>query len=162
MSLFQARYSELSANVRTLAKGRPVVFANGCFDIIHVGHINLFEFASNIILDDTTREDKHKNPNFLVVALNDDASVRRLKGLTRPVFSLLDRMRVVSVIKSVSLVCSFSEDTPLKLIQALMPDAIVKGGDYRGTNVVGSDFAPVYFAPLIRGVSTTETLRRFG
>lgn len=111
---------------RWQAQGLSVGFANGCFDLIHPGHISLIHQASAVC-------------DRLVVALNSDASVRRLKGSARPVQTELARAQVIGAIKGVDLVTLFDEDTPLELIGALQPDVLVKGADYTIDKVVGAD-----------------------
>jgi rfaE bifunctional protein nucleotidyltransferase chain/domain len=97
--------------------GRRIVFANGCFDVLHAGHVALLQAAG-------------RSGTSSVVGLNTDESVRRLKGPTRPVSALEDRVAVLSALAAVDVVCAFGEDTPLELILALRPDVLVKGGDY--------------------------------
>jgi rfaE bifunctional protein nucleotidyltransferase chain/domain len=102
-----------------------VVFTNGVFDLLHPGHIQLLQFASG-------------QGDLLVVGINDDESVRRLKGEKRPIFPLAERMEVLAALECVDYIVPFSEDTPLQLIQALRRiDVLVKGGDYSHENVVG-------------------------
>jgi rfaE bifunctional protein nucleotidyltransferase chain/domain len=105
--------------------GEKIVFTNGVFDLIHPGHIELLQFA-------------RAQGDILVVGVNDDASVRRLKGEKRPIFPLAERLEVLAALECVDYVVSFGEDTPLELIQALGPiDVLVKGGDYAPVEVVG-------------------------
>ena len=106
---------------------RPLVFTNGCFDLLHRGHTTYLEEARAL-------------GSSLVVAVNSDASVRRLnKGPERPINSLEDRMAVLAALESVSLVLAFEEDTPRELILAIGPDVLVKGGDWPTTAIVGAD-----------------------
>ena len=134
------------------AHGERVVFTNGCFDILHAGHIQYLNEAKAL-------------GARLIVGVNDDASVKRLKGDARPVNSLERRMAVLAGLEAVDWVVPFSEDTPLKLIQTLQPDVLVKGGDYTIDTVVGADFVQAQggevkilsFAP---GVSTTSVLEK--
>lgn len=133
------------------ADGRRVVFANGCFDILHAGHVRLLQAARGM-------------GDVLLVALNGDESVRRLKGPTRPVSPLEDRVAVMSALGCVDFVCAFSEDTPLELILAAKPAVIVKGGDYHPDEVVGGREArawggQVAIIELLEGRSTTRLLR---
>lgn len=114
------------------ARGERVVMTNGCFDILHSGHVRYLEAASRL-------------GERLVVAVNDDASVKRLKGASRPRNALPDRMRVLAALASVDWVVPFSEDTPQRLIERLQPDVLVKGGDYRVDQVAG------YESVLARG-----------
>ncbi len=127
--------------------GSQVVFTNGCFDILHAGHIQTLEFAKS-------------QGDILVVGVNSDASVKRLKGDKRPINTLADRMRVLSAMKCVDCVMPFEEDTPLNLIKYVRPDKIVKGGDYKQEDVVGHDLAEVVIAPVVSGLSTTGFIER--
>ncbi len=108
-------------------KGATVVMTNGCFDVLHAGHVDYLEKA-------------RQHGDYLLVAVNDDASVERLKGKGRPVNSLENRMKVLSALASTDWICSFSEDTPAKLIQEICPDVLVKGADYEEHEIVGADF----------------------
>ncbi|NCA11971.1 D-glycero-beta-D-manno-heptose 1-phosphate adenylyltransferase [bacterium] len=119
--------AELLAAVRQArAEGRRIGFTNGCFDILHRGHVALLEAAA-------------KECDMLVVGVNSDASVTRLKGPPRPFVSSAERQAVLAGLTAVAWVCEFSEDTPLALIKAVEPDVLVKGGDYAADDVVGAD-----------------------
>src|SRR5207302_7699146 len=107
-------------------RGLSVGFTNGCFDVLHAGHIALLAAA-------------RAQCDRLVVALNTDPGVRRLKGPTRPVNSLADRTAVIAAVESVDAVISFDEETPIELIRRLKPDVLIKGGDYTIGGVVGAD-----------------------
>jgi D-beta-D-heptose 7-phosphate kinase/D-beta-D-heptose 1-phosphate adenosyltransferase len=137
--------------------GRKVVFTNGCFDLLHSGHVTLLEKARAA-----------GGPGaLLVVGLNDDASVRRLKGPTRPVNTQEDRARVLGALESVGCVVVFGEDTPLKLIETIRPDVLVKGADYTRETVVGASFVEsiggrVELVNLVEGKSTTAALKKLG
>jgi len=122
------------------------VFTNGCFDIIHPGHIKLLEYC-------------RRQGSKLIVGLNSDASVRRLKGPARPVNSEQDRKLVLESIRFVDEVIIFEDDTPYELIKKIQPDLIVKGGDYSIENVVGNDLCKVKIFNFIDGYSTTETIQ---
>jgi D-beta-D-heptose 7-phosphate kinase/D-beta-D-heptose 1-phosphate adenosyltransferase len=127
--------------------GESIVFTNGCFDLLHVGHVTLLEECRSF-------------GSKLVLGLNADASVQRLKGPTRPVVSEKDRARVMSSLAAVDAVVLFDEDTPLELIRALRPDVLVKGGDYRVETVVGHEDVMAYggrveIVPTVEGFSTT-------
>jgi D-beta-D-heptose 7-phosphate kinase/D-beta-D-heptose 1-phosphate adenosyltransferase len=121
------------------------VFTNGCFDILHRGHINLLEASK-------------KMGNYLIVGLNSDASVKRLKGADRPINNQEDRKKALESIKFVDEVVIFDEDTPYELIKNIKPDIITKGGDYKAESVVGHDLAIVKIIPLVQGYSTTKII----
>ena len=123
-----------------------VIFTNGCFDIIHRGHIELLKFCSSL-------GDK------VVVGLNSDKSVRELKGEKRPVFSEEDRKLVLESIQFVDDVIIFDEETPYNLIKKIKPDTIVKGGDYIAEEIVGNDLCEVKIFETINGYSTTKTIQ---
>jgi len=134
------------------AEGLRVGFTNGCFDILHVGHVAQLEDAKS-------RCDR------LIVGLNTDASVKRNKGEGRPVNSEDDRARLLLALKAVDAVVLFDEETPLDLIKAVMPDLLVKGADYTIDRVVGADFVlsrggKVHLSPIVAGRSTTATLKK--
>jgi len=133
-------------------EGKTVVFTNGCFDLLHPGHINYLNKAAAL-------------GDVLVIGLNDDDSVRRLKGDARPINPLLDRTVMLSALRAVDLVVPFAEDTPLKLITTLMPDVLVKGGDYRPDDIIGADVVrraggEVVVMPFLDGFSSTRLLQR--
>ncbi len=135
-------------------RGFRIGFTNGCFDLLHPGHAGLLAFA-------------RAGCDRLVVGLNDDASVRRLKGPGRPVQPLASRAAVLGAMAAVDLVVPFSEDTPLALIEAIRPDLLVKGADYREDQVVGAALVRGYggevrLAPLSPGHSTSATIARIG
>ncbi len=130
--------------------GRTVVFTNGCFDLLHAGHVDLLGRARAL-------------GDILVVGVNDDASVVRLKGPARPVIPLVQRAYVLAALACVDFVCPFSEDTPLALIMAVMPDVLVKGGDWPVSSIVGADTVAarggrVESLPLLPGLSTTAVI----
>lgn len=136
--------------------GRPrsgtLVFTNGVFDVLHRGHVEYLEAARAL-------------GDWLVVGLNGDDSVRRLKGPTRPVNPEEDRAVVLGALAAVDAVVIFHDDTPLRLVEALLPDVIVKGGDYTPETVVGAREVEaaggrVVIAPLLAGRSTTRTIQR--
>jgi len=122
-----------------------VIFTNGCFDVVHRMHVELLRFCKS-------RGDK------VIVGLNSDSSVKRLKGDTRPIFNQEDRKFVLEAFKSVDEVIIFDEDTPYELIKELKPDEIIKGGDYEEDEVVGNDIAKVVLFNYIEKYSTTNTL----
>ena len=133
-------------------RGERVVFTNGCFDVLHRGHVEYLEAARAL-------------GDVLVVGLNTDDSVRRLKGPSRPVNPQDDRAYVLAGLAAVDYVTYFAEDTPRDLIVALLPDVLVKGGDYRKEDIVGgaeveAAGGEVVVAPLVPGRSTTAILQR--
>lgn len=134
------------------ASGETIVFTNGCFDLLHVGHITLLE-------------DCRRFGTKLVLGLNADASVCRLKGPTRPIVGERERARVMAALASVDAVVLFEEDTPLELIRALQPDVLVKGGDYTIEMVVGHEEVLAFggrveIVPTVAGFSTTNIVRK--
>jgi len=136
------------------AGGARIVFTNGCFDVLHAGHVRLLDLA-------------RRRGDMLVVGLNSDASVGRLKGSSRPVNGLADRAEVLSGLSAVDHVVMFEEDTPLNLIRAIRPDVLVKGGDYTVETIVGADLVresggEVFIAPMLAGRSTTSMLAAIG
>ena len=144
------RLLEAVAEVR--GRGGRVAFTNGCFDVLHRGHEAYLAEAKGL-------------GDLLVVGLNDDASVRRLKGPRRPVNPAEVRAAALSALPCVDYICVFQEDTPERLITAVRPDALAKGGDYRVEEVVGGDFVRSYGGQVVTltyvdGVSTTDILRR--
>ena len=131
---------------------QKVVFTNGCFDIIHLGHIDYLEKAAGL-------GDK------LIIGLNTDESISRLKGDGRPVTNVNSRSRVLAALGFVDMVVLFDEDTPYKLIETLKPDILVKGDDYLAENVVGADIVKenggeVFTIPLVKGYSTSSIIDR--
>ncbi len=129
-----------------------MVFTNGCFDILHLGHIDYLEKARFL-------GDK------LVVGLNDDDSVRRLKGESRPINNLKARSSMLAALEFVDAVVPFEEDTPLSLISSLLPDVLVKGNDYTIDNIVGADVVienggRVETIELVKGYSTTTIINK--
>jgi D-beta-D-heptose 7-phosphate kinase / D-beta-D-heptose 1-phosphate adenosyltransferase len=142
--------AEMAATWRRM--GERVVFTNGCFDLVHAGHIELLSFAAG-------------EGDRLIVALNSDASVRKLKGPTRPIQIEADRARIVGALRAVDLVVLFDEPTPVSLIEAISPDVLVKGADYTEDQVVGGDLVKarggrVALFPLIAGRSSTKLVER--
>ena len=148
---------DLREIVKTLhLNGKKIVFTNGCFDILHIGHV------------DYLRKSKALG-DILIVGLNSDDSVKRLKGETRPINNLASRAAVLEALVMVDYVVAFEEDTPYEVIKALKPDVYTKGGDYNMNNVIGpglgSDIIEQYggkveLIPCIEGVSTTNILTK--
>ena len=133
-------------------QGKRLVFTNGCFDLLHPGHISYLDDAKAL-------------GDLLVVGLNDDGSIRRLKGDLRPINPLQDRAYMLAALKAVDMVVVFSEDTPLHLIQALEPDVLVKGGDYTVENIVGAQTVQslggeVRVLPFLEGYSSSALIER--
>jgi D-beta-D-heptose 7-phosphate kinase/D-beta-D-heptose 1-phosphate adenosyltransferase len=134
------------------AEGRRIVFTNGCFDILHAGHVDYLRFARS-------------RGEVLIVGVNDDASVRRLKGAGRPIHSLEDRMSVLAALEMVDAVVPFAEDVPERIIREVTPDVLVKGEDWAERGVVGREWVEshggeVHLAPLVPGRSTTAIVER--
>ena len=134
------------------ATGRKIVFTNGCFDIVHLGHVKYFQWAKS-------------QGDVLVVGVNTDASIRRLKGEKRPVINEDDRIGVLEELESIDYLVRFDQDTPIELIRAVKPDVLVKGDDYTKEQVVGWDFVEscggrVALAPLIDGRSTSAVIQK--
>jgi len=130
--------------------GQSVVFTNGCFDILHVGHIKLLHAAA-------------AQGDRLIIGLNSDRSVKHLKGESRPIVPETERAALLSSIRGVDLVVLFGEETPIELIRRLAPEVLVKGGDYTPATVVGHDIVEqtggrIVIIPLIDGVSTTKVI----
>lgn len=139
--------------IKTLAsklhsQGKKIVFTNGCFDILHVGHVKYLEVAKSY-------------GDVLILGLNADSSVRKLKGPTRPINTQDDRAYILASLESVDYVVIFEEETPYELIKLVNPDILVKGGDYEGKEVVGQDIADeLKLVQFVDGKSTTNTIKR--
>ncbi len=137
---------------RLRALGKRVVFTNGCFDILHAGHVEYLKKARSL-------------GDVLVVGLNSDRSVKALKGRGRPINSQLDRAKVIAALCFVDYVTIFNEDTPEKLIKALRPDILAKGGDWKVEDIVGGEFVTsrggrVVSLPFVKGYSTTSLIKK--
>lgn len=133
---------------------KKVVFTNGCFDILHYGHVMYLEKA------------KEKG-DVLIVGLNSDSSVRKIKGKGRPIVNELDRARVLAGLESVDYVVIFGRETPLEIIKALKPDVLIKGSDWKNKGIVGSDLVKscggkVLTINLASGRSTTNLIKKIG
>lgn len=143
---------ELSKLIRRLkAGGKKIVFTNGCFDLLHYGHVKYLE-------------DSREKGDALIVALNSDASVRRIKGAKKPIIPQKDRARIVAGLESVDFVVVFGQDTPLETIKALKPDILVKGADWDKNSIVGADFVKTYGGKVItvklaKNRSTTNLIK---
>ena len=142
-------FEEIALLSKELKKrGKKIVFTNGCFDILHVGHVKYLEEAKSY-------------GDVLILGLNSDESVRRLKGPTRPVNTEDDRAYILASLEAVDYVVKFYEDTPYELIKAIEPHILVKGGDYEGKEVVGEDIADeLRLVNFVEGKSTTKTIER--
>ncbi len=142
---------ELTEVIRLLRlQNRRIVFTNGCFDIIHCGHTHYLEKAKSL-------------GDILIVALNSDSSVRRIKGDDRPINNELARSTVMSALASVDYVVIFEEDTPLEVIKDIKPDVLVKGGDYNVLNIVGREYAgETTTISFVDGYSTTKIIKAIG
>ena len=136
--------------------GKKIVFTNGCFDILHIGHVDFLKKSKAL-------------GDVLIIGLNSDASVRRLKGESRPLNSIVSRAAVLEALVMVDYVVVFEEDTPLKIIEMLKPDIYVKGSDYTMENVIGLGLGSniikkyggkVELIPCIDGISTTQILKK--
>jgi rfaE bifunctional protein nucleotidyltransferase chain/domain len=133
-------------------QNKKIVFTNGCFDILHRGHIEYLTKAKEF-------------GDVLIVGLNSDTSVQRLKGKDRPINPESDRARILDALKPVDYVVIFEEDTPLHLIQMVKPDVLVKGGDYKVEEIVGSEYVISYggkveIIPFVEGKSTTKIIQK--
>ncbi|HQP91172.1 MAG TPA: D-glycero-beta-D-manno-heptose 1-phosphate adenylyltransferase [Candidatus Omnitrophota bacterium] len=133
-------------------KSGKVVFTNGCFDIIHAGHVKYLAQARS-------------KGDILVVGLNSDSSIRRLKGKTRPVNNQNDRAKVLAGLEAVDYIVLFSQDTPYDLIKTIRPDILVKGGDWKKKDIIGSDIVGSYggktiTVPYLPNRSTTSILKK--
>ena len=129
-------------------EGKRIVFTNGCFDLLHAGHVTYLEEARGF-------------GEVLVVGVNSDSSVRRIKGSGRPIVPLEQRMAVLAALEAVDYVVPFEEDTPYELIALLRPHTLVKGGDWRAEEVVGRELVEeVRIIPYLEGVSTSGIIER--
>lgn len=131
---------------------RKIVFTNGCFDVLHYGHVHYLLDAKSL-------------GDLLVVGLNSDGSVRRLKGESRPINGEKERAFVLAALEFVDYIVVFEEDTPEKLIETVKPDVLVKGGDYQIENIVGADFVmqnggTVTTIPFVEGFSSTRIIEQ--
>jgi D-beta-D-heptose 7-phosphate kinase/D-beta-D-heptose 1-phosphate adenosyltransferase len=133
-------------------QGKTVVFTNGCFDLLHRGHIHLFREAKKL-------------GDVLLVAVNDDASVKEIKGAFRPVFPLAERLEVLEAVEDIDYLTSFSEQTPQKIIASLLPDVLAKGGDWSPEEIVGRSEVEeaggeVVVIPYLKGYSSSAVIEK--
>lgn len=125
-----------------------LVFTNGCFDLLHEGHIHLLKQAKKL-------------GNKLLIALNSDESIKKIKGQNRPIDNLAKRVEKIAALDVVDFIITFDEETPLKLIQKIQPAVLVKGGDYTIANIVGANLVKdVVIIPLLEGYSTTKIIEK--
>ena len=134
--------------VKKLKKqGKKIVFTNGCFDLIHIGHVSLFQKAKTL-------------GDILIVAINSDKSLAGIKGPKRPLVPQTDRVKLLSAIDVIDYVVIFGEQTPYQLLKKLTPDILVKGGDYKTEDIIGREFVKkVYRYPLVKGKSTSNLIK---
>ena len=151
--MFAKSFDELKAKLATVRNGRNVVFTNGVFDLLHVGHVRYLQEA-------------RAQGDLLVVGVNSDASTRRLgKGPSRPIQNENDRAEILAALEAVSFTVLFDEDTPEKLIHVVRPDVLVKGGDYSIETIVGAKFVMSYGGAVralqfVDGKSTTSIVKK--
>ena len=147
-SKIKGREELMGVLARLRSEGKRVVFTNGCFDLLHLGHVTYLEEARRL-------------GDLLVVGVNTDESVRRIKGPGRPIVPLEQRLAVLAALEAVDYVVPFGEDTPYELIKALRPHVLVKGGDWRPEEVVGRDLVEeVRIVPYREGFSTTGLIEK--
>ena len=137
---------------RLKQEDKRVVFTNGCFDILHYGHVKYLQDAKS-------------KGDYLVVAVNSDSSVRKIKAKNRPVIGQSDRLKTVAALASVDFVILFNEDNPLRLIKALKPDILIKGADWSKQKIIGADFVTSYGGKvltvnLVKGRSTSAIIEK--
>lgn len=147
-----ATFQDIASQLASARTGRKVVFTNGCFDLLHVGHVRYLQEARRL-------------GDLLVVGVNSDASVKRLKGPTRPIQNESDRAEILAALGAVDYTVVFTEDTPAKLIEQVKPDLLVKGGDWKIDQIVGADFVQSYGGRVmslqfVDGKSTTKLIER--
>ena len=141
-------YKQICDEIKKNCEGR-IIFTNGCFDILHIGHINTLNYCRQI----------SGSKGIVIVGLNSDDSVERLKGKNRPINTSCDRATLLLNLVSVDYVIEFDEDTPELLIRELMPSVVVKGGDYKQSKIVGSECVPITTAPFLDGYSTSNIIK---
>lgn len=145
--------AELKKIIKRLkVSGKKIVFTNGCFDILHYGHAKYLQEAK-------------RKGDILVVGVNSDSSVKKIKGPRRPMVGVNDRLALLAALESVDYVIKFSEETPYKLISAIRPDLLVKGGDWNKKTIVGSDIVAgfggrVETIKFVKGKSTSSLIKR--
>ncbi|TAM38830.1 D-glycero-beta-D-manno-heptose 1-phosphate adenylyltransferase [bacterium] len=137
---------------RLKREGKRIVFTNGCFDILHYGHVKYLQ-------------DARKKGDYLVVALNSDSSVKKIKGNSRPIIPQADRSRTLAALGCVDFVVLFNEDNPLRLIKEIKPDYLIKGSDWKKKSIVGADFVESYGGSVLtvnlaKGRSTSALIKK--
>lgn len=145
---------QILKEIRPLRGSKKIVFTNGCFDLLHVGHVRYLQQA-------------RLEGDILIVGINSDASVKRLKGPTRPLQNEMERAEIIAALGCVSYSVVFEDDTPIKLIEAIRPDCLVKGGDWKVEQIVGGAFVQSYGGivkslTFIPDRSTTNIVERIG
>jgi D-beta-D-heptose 7-phosphate kinase/D-beta-D-heptose 1-phosphate adenosyltransferase len=145
-------WADLTNQLEKIRKGRKVVFTNGVFDLLHVGHVRYLQEARAL-------------GDLLVVGVNKDASVQKLKGPTRPIQNENDRAEILAALEAVSFTVLFGEETPALLIEAVRPDVLVKGGDYKIETIVGAPFVMSYGGTVkvlqfVDGRSTSNIIQK--
>ena len=145
--------SELKREISKIRKEKKkIVFTNGCFDILHLGHIHLLKKAKKL-------------GDVLIIGLNSDSSVKKIKGEERPIKDENTRAQILASLEMVDFVVIFKEKTPLRLIKSIRPDVLVKGGDWKESEIVGADFVKSYKGKVkrikyLKGHSTTQIIKR--
>ena len=152
MKFIRKKILSLASLVRRLKKAKArrkkIVFTNGVFDLLHVGHLRVFSKSKRL-------------GHILVVGINSDASVRKIKGKNRPLYSQKDRAALVEALEPVDYVVIFGETTPNRILKEIRPDILVKGGDYQVSEIVGREWAKkVVRIPLVKGLSSTNIIKR--
>lgn len=148
-----SKFGKIADDLATLkSQNKKIVFTNGCFDLLHVGHVRYLQEARRL-------------GDILVVGVNSDASVKVLKGPTRPVQSEADRAEILAALGCVDYTVVFNEDTPAKLIESVKPDILVKGGDWKPEQIVGADFVQknggkIMSLQFVDGKSTTKLIEK--
>jgi len=132
-------------------KGKKIIFTNGCFDLLHYGHVKYLQAAKRF-------------GDYLVVGLNSDRSVKRIKGSTRPIMSQADRAKILAALACTDFIVIFNEPNPLRLIKMLKPDILVKGGDWNKEDIIGRDFVEsingkVKVVPFVKNYSTSSIMK---
>lgn len=146
------RFDDIASALSGVRAGRKIVFTNGCFDLLHVGHVRYLQEARRL-------------GDLLVVGVNSDASTKRLKGPTRPIQNENDRAEILAALACVDYTVVFEEDTPAELIRRVKPDILVKGGDWKIDRIVGGDFVQSYGGEVmslqfVDGKSTTKLIEK--